>query len=216
MVSQQFAKLRPGNGSCGFDPHLFRQQLKVMKSGIVNVSPILEFVKENPVIPCGSNQSTRDYTKLCNILTSKIPSDSGWYFWMQSRDLNPIYIGKADKTRKNNSLKYRINYELRTERICFWSDIIGKNKAFQDHHDAYDGKFDKSAIRAQRKNGTKFIVWISDASANQLEIKDVERILIDIFKPKVNVQRANKSRAFEKSEIVSNLFKQIKNVWRNK
>ena len=66
-----------------------------------------------------------------NELSKNIPETSGWYFWMKSRDGEtgrPIYIGKAGKTKKSNSLRYRINYELKTERICFWTDIYEKEK----------------------------------------------------------------------------------------
>src|SRR5882724_9452624 len=138
------------------------------KSGILDVSEITEFAQENQIIPCGRNRKFREYTKLCDKLTIDIPETSGWYFWVNFKRAkleNPIYIGKADKTNKKNSLRYRINYELKTERICFWTDVVGKDKAFNDHHDFFDGKYDKGAERAQRKTGTKFIIWISDSEA---------------------------------------------------
>src|SRR3989344_2015865 len=142
-----------------------------MESGIVDISPILKFAQSHPVIPCGRNKEFKRYSNLCGVLTAHIPQTSGWYFWIRPKSRSPkhpIYIGKADKTSKKNSLRYRINYELKTERICFWTDVVGKKKAFNDHHNAFNGRFDKPAARAQRKAGTKFIIWISDSDTTSV------------------------------------------------
>jgi hypothetical protein len=184
---------------------------KKIRAGIIDLSEIFEFVKRNSVIPCGRLEF-KLYSKLCDELTKNIPETSGWYFWMKYRDRKidqPIYIGKAGKTKKKNSLRYRINYELKTERICFWADVAEGGKAFADQHKFYGGRFDKSAKRAQRKVGAKFIIWISDPNIKPVEIDEVERILIDQYKPQVNMQRAKRNRAFEKAKEAADLFRSI-------
>ncbi len=37
MVRQQFAKLRPRKGSCGFDPHTLRQKIAVTLTGVAAI-----------------------------------------------------------------------------------------------------------------------------------------------------------------------------------
>ena len=181
-----------------------------MRRGFLDLSKILKFAEERPTLPCGRNQEFRQYSKLCDAITLNIPETSGWYFWISSKNEkwgDIIYIGKADRTSKKNSLRYRINYELKTERICFWVDVVGEEKAFNDQHIFFNGRYDKKSKRDLKKAGAKFIVWISDSDVAKHEAREVERILIDQYKPRVNVQRAQKNRAFEKAKSVSALFR---------
>jgi len=183
---------------------------KLIKSGTIDLSKIIKFARRNQIIPAGRSIVYKNYSRLCDSLVKDIPTTSGWYFWVTSREKisHPIYIGKATLTKKNNSLRYRIANELKTERIAFWAAIVGKEKSFNDHHKSYPhGKFDKGAIRAQRKSGARFIFWISDKNVTSSEVNEVERILIDKYEPEVNVQRAKRSRAFDKVKVISFLFK---------
>jgi len=181
-----------------------------MKSGVVDISKTLEFAEKHPTIPCGRNQEFRQYSKLCDTLTINIPETSGWYFWIPRKNrvsAPPIYIGKADKTDKNNSLRYRINYELKTERICFWTDIVGEKKAFDDHHNFFKhGKFDNNAKRAQKKRGSKFIIWVSDPDATTNDIGEVEDVLIYQYQPNANVKNKRQGRVVEKLKSASAIF----------
>ncbi len=185
-----------------------------MKAGFLDTSEILKFAKDHTTVPCGrNNEEFRQYSKLCDTITAYIPETSGWYFWISSKDdrsTKPLYIGKADQTSKKNSLRYRINYELKTERICFWAEVVGVEKAFDDHHEFFRGRYDKKSKRALSKAGTKFIIWISDPDVTPSEVREVECILINRHQPTANVQRARQSRASEKSESASAIFQKYR------
>jgi len=182
---------------------------KNLDAGVISLAPISEFVESHRVIPHGRD-GFREYSAVCDKLTEHVPKTSGWYLWLPSRRRSntPIYIGKAEKTMKGNSLRYRIDYELKTERICFWAKRYGE-KAFDDHHRFYGGRYDSGARRAIKKGDGQFIIWISDPDASSAEVREVERILINRFQPRVNVQRAKRSRAFEKANEATSLLHRL-------
>lgn len=166
-----------------------------MTSGYISLFPLFGFIAKTPKIVGGKNKGFRPYTRICRELTKDIPKENGWYFWGRfdkNSNWECLYIGKSEKTKKKSgSLYYRINYELMTERIAFWAHIVGEKKAFQDHHDAFDGRFDKGARRAIRKAGAHFIIWISKSKASPKEVRNEEKALIRYWKPLCNKQIGN-------------------------
>ncbi len=160
-----------------------------MQSGHLNTFPILEFAAKHPLIPGGKNPGVRLYGKLCGELTKNIPQISGWYFWgcFNERSIwNFIYIGKAENTGHIASLRYRIADELKTERMCFWAEVVGDQKTFADQSSAFVGRFDQDAKRALRKKGSHFIIWVGDFSLPRKQIEPEEKILISRYGPPGN------------------------------
>lgn len=166
------------------------------KSGYLNTAPILQFANNYRIIPGGKNPGMLLYTKeVINLLTKNIPLTSGWYSWGYFDFKNKwqtLYVGKAYNTGRIASLKYRITDELKEERACFWATAVGDKKVFLDHRHAFNGKYDKYVKRALRKKGTDFIIWVATDESSHEEIKNIEKGLIDYFKPLVNIQKSKK------------------------
>jgi len=88
-----------------------KQDLGSLTSGHFGIFKLLEFAANNPIVPVGRGGAFSEYRKLTNELTSKVPSQPGWYWWGkfdENSNWQTIYLGKSEN-RQTSSLHARIS-----------------------------------------------------------------------------------------------------------
>lgn len=185
-----------------------KQEIESLASGHFGIFKLLEFAANNPVVPVGRGGVFSQYRKLTNELTSKVPSQPGWYWWGrfdENSNWQTVYLGKSEN-RQTSSLHARISEELNDERISLWATVFGQSRMKLMQHDAYNGRYDKLHERSLGKTGTHFIIWISDPQASATDIQEEEKRLIESYKPAANRQRAKALEPSERTALVQQLF----------
>jgi hypothetical protein len=173
---------------------------KKLKSSIIYLEKLYPFAKKDKAGEAIKNDSSigKKLGKEIKELTISIPESPGFYIWgkyEKNGQWKSIYLGKAG-TGKTASLRDRINKELNVERIFLWiKNTEDENKYFQVAQNHYKNSWSKKSEnhynRSIEKKGSQFIIWCeSKTLKNEKEIKEVEKFLIEMLNPKVNVQRS--------------------------
>lgn len=178
-----------------------------MKSGVIDLKPIFEFVKTHKEVPAG-RRGFRKYSRACEDLLRHVPEQSGWYFWgrIDRGDWKHVYIGMAGYRKRK--LCSRIKEELKDERVAFWADVWGEEYTRENHERQYRGKYKWEVARALQKRGTKYIIWVADELASPREIKDEENMLIQKLNPSANRDHRGKKEETRKTRLIKNLFEE--------
>lgn len=167
-----------------------------MKSGIVDLKPIVDFVANDVdgLALKGTSSQGRAYSKLAREVVSSIETTQGFYLWgtyVEGEWVN-IYLGKAGKA-KTSSLRARILEELRDERPFVWGSVLAEEEILKIGAEFYPNMWDRSYefqwVRALEKVNTTHIVWVSVPHLSEKEVFDVEKKLIARVNPLANRSR---------------------------
>jgi hypothetical protein len=147
----------------------------------------------------------REYSKICNEITSSTPDTSGVYLWgyFGKRGLwENVYLGCAG-FGKTACLKSRIREELRDEKCFVWATVLGEEKIL-----AIEDAGRKHRERSMRKKGTTRIIWVATPDLKNSAVHDLESDLIEALNPKANLSRPTPPHQLQRSTGV--VFSQLR------
>lgn len=167
-----------------------------MRSGIVSLQPIYEFVRgdENGYALKGRSPAGREYGKKAKEIVADIPKEPGFYLWGKYEKKGMwrnVYLGKAG-SGETTHLRARILEELNNERCFLWLSVLGKEKVLSVSKACYESMWHKYRAqheRAFRKEGSTHIVWVCDpAPLSNADVATIESDLIETLNPDANLQ----------------------------
>ncbi|SEI60101.1 hypothetical protein SAMN05518849_101235 [Sphingobium sp. AP50] len=166
----------------------------------VSLASLYDFCRADPECSAflGKSPLGRAYGKLAAEIARAFPIEKGFYLWGffdEKQQWRSVYVGKAH-LGKTNSIRARIEKELKNERSFVWLGLRPDGYAyFVDRwlsaYQEWDGssKSEQHVKKALLKSRTTHIVAVSTPGLSDEHVRGVEAHLIAQFKPTANGQR---------------------------
>lgn len=165
----------------------------------VSLASLYDFCQTDPDCSAflGKSAPGRAYGKLAAEIARAFPIEKGFYLWGffdEKRQWRSVYVGKAH-FGKTNSLRARIEKELKNERSFVWLGLrpdaydylVGRWLAAYKEWDG-SSKSAQHVKKALRKFRTTHIVAVSTPGLSDEDVRGVEAHLIAHFGPSANGQ----------------------------
>jgi len=163
-----------------------------MRSGFFSLELLYEHAKQDIAPPKGDGRGVKkhpawsSYSRVRDQIMVEVPESTGWYVWLKASNSNDIeeirYVGKTTKNQIA-SLRARLYDHFKRERYSFW----------------VKGKF----------SGCTHVIWVADENLSNEQVENVERYLIQWFKPTNNKRRAKPKGDLKLAEEVKNIFETL-------